>query len=422
MMKQTIMTWLALVLSSLLWAQEYQVADADELRAALRIAVDGDSVRLSAGDYVGRFEIQSGIRIEGTPQTILDAQGEGNVLTVLADNVVIRNLTLRNWGRNLTDTNSGIKAVQVANLTIHNNRLNGPGFGIYLEQVIGAEVRANEITGNPEMRSADRGNGIHLISSQQVLVSDNRVRQTRDGLYIISSQHNELRNNRMTDLRFGVHYMYSHSNTVTGNYAANVDVGYALMSSQKLIIENNTAESCRDYGLLMNFINQSVFSGNEMNRVQADSDRAIAGDAGKALFIYNATGNVLHHNTFANSDLGIHLTAGSEGNQIYANNFINNRTQVKYVSSREQEWSLEGQGNYWSDYIGWDLDQDGLGDTAFEPNDGIDKLLWRYPEARVLMDSPAVRLLRWVQHNFPVLKSPGVKDSHPSLNPIGVSQ
>jgi nitrous oxidase accessory protein len=63
------------------------------------------------------------------------------------------------------------------------------------------------------------------------------------------------------------------------------------------------------------------------------------------------------------------------------------------------------------------MDGDGKGDVPFEPNDGIDKLFWKYPEAKILMDSPAVLLLRWVQEQFPVLKPPGVKDSYPLMKP-----
>lgn len=45
------------------------------------------------------------------------------------------------------------------------------------------------------------------------------------------------------------------------------------------------------------------------------------------------------------------------------NAFIANKQQVMYVATREQDWS----GNYWSDYLGWDLDDNGVGDTAHEP-------------------------------------------------------
>jgi nitrous oxidase accessory protein len=62
------------------------------------------------------------------------------------------------------------------------------------------------------------------------------------------------------------------------------------------------------------------------------------------------------------------------------------------------------------------MGNDGIGDTIFEPNDGIDKLVWQYPEMKMIMDSPAILILRWVQRQFPVLKPPGVKDSFPLMS------
>lgn len=38
-----------------------------------------------------------------------------------------------------------------------------------------------------------------------------------------------------------------------------------------------------------------------------------------------------------------------------------------------------------------------------------------YPQVRLLMNSPGIELLRWVQRAFPVLKSPGVQDSFPLM-------
>lgn len=100
---------------------------------------------------------------------------------------------------------------------------------------------------------------------------------------------------------------------------------------------------------------------------------------------------------------------------MYGNAFVGNRVQVKYVANRPQDWSREGRGNFWSDYLGWDLDANGIGDKHYEPNDAVDKLLWKYPMARVLMNSPAVETLRWVQEQFPVLRPQGVHDSAPLM-------
>ena len=102
-------------------------------------------------------------------------------------------------------------------------------------------------------------------------------------------------------------------------------------------------------------------------------------------------------------------------NRISSNTFAGNEQQVKYVATRTQEWSVEGRGNFWSDYLGWDRNDDGLGDVPYEPNDNVDRLLWMYPQVRLLMNSPAIQVLRWVQRAFPVIRMQGVQDSHPLM-------
>lgn len=390
-----------------------EIFPTENLQVVIDQSAPGDTLILKPGTWLGNFVIDHALTMQGTDAAIIDAEGQGNALTVTASDVTLSNLSIKNWGDDLTETHAGIKIKGTHHVDVTNNHLSGDGFGIYVENSESIQIEGNTVSGNATMRSSDRGNGIHLINVQHSLVAHNRVSQTRDGLYIINSQHNRLLSNHMTDLRFAIHYMYSHSNRVEQNHAEKVDVGYALMSSRNLVIADNLATECRDYGLLLNFVNSSQFSQNQIDYVRSDQLGDVANDEGKALFVYNSVNNTFISNQFRHSDLGIHLTAGSEGNQFTRNAFINNQVQVKYVSSREQEWSVDQVGNYWSNYLGWDMNADGIGDAGFEPNDDIDKLLWKYPEADILMDSPAVLLLRWVQRSFPVLKSPGVRDSYP---------
>ena len=119
--------------------------------------------------------------------------------------------------------------------------------------------------------------------------------------------------------------------------------------------------------------------------------------------------------------IGIHFTAGSEQNEIYSNAFIDNRTQVKYVGTRYIEWSKNGRGNYWSDNAAFDIDNDGIADQVYKPNDLVDQIVWRNPLAKLLLNSPSVQLLKWVQSEFPGLHPGGVTDSKPLMSPAPVT-
>lgn len=397
-------------------AAQRQVTTADNLQQVIDVSEPGDSLILYPGRYLGNFIIRQGISLQGMPGAIIDANGQGHALLLKGSNVEIKDLTIVNWGRDLTEQNAGIYTDQKAsNITIQNNQLHGDGFGIWLQKGDHLKVLNNTIRGNPKLRSADRGNGIQLSIVTNAKVRGNDIANTRDGLYIISSQHNVIANNQVHDLRYGVHYMYSHSNQVINNTAYNTRAGYALMSSRNLVVEGNSSRDSEDYGFLLNFITSSQINNNKIERVWTKPENKVLGRDGKGLFVYNSAYNTISNNQVESCEIGIHLTAGSENTKIFGNSFINNPTQVKYVSTQKQEWSVDQSGNFWSNYLGWDMDNDGIGELVFEPNDGIDKLIWQYPEMKVLMDSPAVLILRWVQRQFPVLKPPGISDSFPLM-------
>ena len=411
--------------SQTLFAEEFSVAATDDLQQIIDASNDGDTLMLSAGQYFGNFVITKQITLRGEKGSIIDAQGSGHALVLKNSHITIDNLNIVNWGHDLTEQSSGIYSNEkvgsnsdkkiVIGLVISNNTLSGDGFGIWLNHVTQAKIFNNNVKGNLSLRSANRGNGIQVANVTHSHVFNNEVYEVRDGIYVISSQNNLLENNSMHDLRYGIHYMYSYDDTIKNNTAYSTRAGYALMSSRQLTITGNKTIDSEDYGFLLNFITKSTFNNNYVKNVWTKPENKVLGRDGKGLFIYNSSDNTLENNTVDTAEIGIHLTAGSENIKIYGNRFINNPIQVKYVSNKKQEWSKDGRGNYWRNYLGWDMNNDGIGDAIFEPNDGLDKLVWQYPEMKMIMDSPAILILRWVQKQFPVLKPPGVKDSYPLM-------
>ena len=403
-----------------------EVGPDEPLQSAIDAAAPGAVLRLDAGVYAGNFVIAKPLTLRGEPGTVLDAQGQGDTVRVTASDVTLSGLTIRRSGHNLTAMNAGVFAEKTAaRLTVENSVLELNAFGLWLDGCPDAKILGNRVSGDPTVRSQDRGNGIHLFNVSGAEVADNEVWHTRDGIYIDTSNGNTLRGNTLRDLRYGIHYMYSYDNAVRDNLTRNTRTGYALMQSKRLTVTGNRSQGDQNYGILLNFITQSTLANNIIVDVQRGRSpgmsSAAAGDIlgaeGKAIFVYNSQFNTLRDNVFAGAEIGIHLTAGSEDNTLYGNAFIDNQSQVKYVANRPQDWSFEGRGNYWSDYLGWDLDGDGVGDVPYEPNDGVDQLLWRYPSAKLLMSSPAIVTLRWAQRQFPVLKPQGVADSAPLMRP-----
>jgi len=385
-------------------AETRVIEPGDPLQAAIDQASPGDSLILQAGVHPGPIVIDRPLRLLSKSAGIIDGRGRGRVVTIAAPDVTLRGVTIRNSGDSLATEDSGIFVTQEGDRAlVEQNFLDGNLIGVYLKGPEDARVSNNTIIGSRNPHVNDRGNGVQLWNTPGSIVEGNDISFGRDGIFVTTSRNNIFRANRFQDLRFAVHYMYTNNSTVQDNVSRGNHVGYALMYSNQLIVRNNLSDHDRDRGLFLNYANESAISDNR-----------IAG-AEKCLFIYNANMNQISDNHFSRCDIGIHFTAGSEGNDVHGNAFVENRTQVKYVGTRYIEWSLEGRGNYWSDNPAFDLDDNGVADQPYRPNGLVDQLVWRHPLAKLLLNSPAMQVLRWAQSEFPSLHPGGVTDSAPLM-------
>jgi nitrous oxidase accessory protein len=383
---------------------------------AIARASDGDVLLLQAGVYTETVIVDKTLTLKGVEGTIVDGGGRGNVLTIDAPGVVVEGLTIRHSGDQLSTEDSGIFVTPEGDgALINNNYLQDNLIGIYLKGPDNAVVEYNIIDGLQVMRVNERGNGVQLWNTPGSIVKANQIRFGRDGIFVTTSHDNQFLNNTFSDLRFAVHYMYTNHSSVIGNISTGNTVGFALMYSRNLIVSDNQSLGDSERGIFFNFTNDSTISGNTVGPGKA------ATGPEKCVFVYNANFNKLSGNRFEGCDIGIHFTAGSEQNEIWGNNFIANRDQVKYVGSRDLEWSYQQLGNYWSDNLSFDLDGDGIANQPYQPNSIADQIIWRYPLARLLMSSPVLQILQWAQSQFPSLHPGGVVDSYPVLHPLPVS-
>lgn len=412
-----------------------------DLQAALDRAADGDTVKLEAGTYRGPLRVDRRITLEGVAGTVVDGGGQGSVITISAPEAAVRGLEIRGSGRSLESMDSAIFITQGARAArVEANRLIGNLFGIYIHGAADAVAANNIVTGLRRSEAREIGNGVSVWNAPGAKVVGNDFRFGRDGIFVVTSRNNVFSGNRFRDLRFAIHYMYANDGEISGNVSRDDIIGYALMFSNHLVVRDNVSDHDRDRGFLFNAANSSTITGNTvLGGLQPASrwstsdnaaEEAMPGAAAaastgpgerpapeKCVFIYNANRNRFEDNWFEGCDIGVHFTAGSEGNDITGNAFVVNHNQVKYVGTRHLDWSKNGRGNYWSDNPAFDLNGDGIADTAYRPNDLIDKVLWTTPAAKLLINSPAVQVIRWAQSQFPALLPGGVVDSHPLMKP-----
>lgn len=401
-----VLTLLLLLAAAPLWAREVAVAPGQgTLETAIAGATPGDVLTLSSGRYFGALAVDKPLVILGPVDAVIDGQGMGTVVTIDAPDVTIRGITVTGSGLSSPDLDSGIKILKKADRAlIEGNHVLGNLHGIDVHGGRDAMVRGNIIEGTQNPRMNERGNGIYVWNSPGAVVEGNSVRWGRDGIFSNTSRDGIYRGNLFRDLRFAVHYMYTNNSEVSGNVSIGNHLGYAIMFSNKVILRDNLSLADQSHGVMLNYTNSSDVSGN-----------LVRGGANRCTFIYNSHKNLIYANRFEGCAIGIHFTAGSERNVLTGNAFIGNREQVKYVGTRDVEWSFEGRGNYWSDHPGFDLDGNGIADSAFRPNDLMDHILWSQPAAALLMGTPAVQLIRWSQSSFPATLPGGVLDSAPLM-------
>lgn len=413
------MVWRRLVLALLALtafggarAAEHRVQAGTALQPLIAAAAPGDVLRLAAGRHAGPLLIDRKLELRGEAGAVVEGTGTGSVITVTAPDVHIEGLEITGSGIDVPAMDSAILVRQTAQRTVvRGNRLANNLFGVYLHGAADSRVENNLIDGRRDLRLAEAGNGVSIWNAPGARVVGNRIRGGRDGIYVKVSRDNLFENNSFSDLRFAIHYMYTNDSRIAGNRSRGNHVGWAIMYSERLDIENNVSDEDRDHGLLLNSTNGSRVVGNVVRQ---------GGE--KCVFVYNANNNRLAENWFEGCPIGIHFTAGSEGNTMTGNAFVANRVQVKYVGTRFIDWAAEGRGNYWSDNPAFDLDGDGIADRPYRPNDVMDEILWIRPRAKLLANSPAVQLVRWAQARFPALYPGGVFDSAPLIQPVRVPE
>ncbi len=377
------------------------------LPAALAAAVPGETLDLLPGRHAGPVVIDKPLTLAGRPGAVVEGGGRGSVVTVKAADVTLRGLEIRGSGLSLPEMDSAVFLDRsAARAVIESNRLIDNLIGVYVWGARDVLVRDNVIIGRRDLRMSERGDAITVWNAPGGRVIGNAVSFGRDGVLAITSKQDAFIGNSFEHLRFAVHFMHTNDSALTGNRATDVDVGWALMFSDRLEVRGNLVEDVRNHGIALNFTNNSVFETNTVRR---------GGE--KGLFIYNANKNILRGNIFESCEIGIHFTAAGERNTVSGNAFIANRTQVKYVGTRLIEWAADGRGNYWSDNPAFDLNSDGIADTPYRPNDLVDRIVWAVPLAKLLLNSPAVQMVRWAQSRFPALMPGGVVDPAPLMRP-----
>jgi len=364
-------------------------------------ASPGDVLQLPPGVWSGPVVIDKPLTIRG-PGAIVDGGGLGTVVRVDAPNVTLSDLVIEHGGRDVDGPDACVYVTQRATRArIRANSLSRCGFGIWIHRAEDVVVEGNRIIGATAGHRADRGNGIHLFDGTRLLVRDNVISGGRDGIYVAATEDSRIEGNRMSDTRYGIHYMFSYDNVVSHNLARGNVGGIALMESHGITATHNVSSDNKEHGILFRDAQRCTIRHNRVER------------NGNGLFFFSSVDNVIEHNVVAHNEVGAKVWAGSDRNEVSSNAFLGNRVQLFYVASSDLVWGDARAGNFWSDYLGWDQNGDGVGDRPYRVDSFTTRLIHRYPAASLLLRSPALELLTHLEQTLPLLRTPTVIDRRP---------
>ena len=400
-----------LVLTSLAHAQQPIVVsprgEVHSLTAAIARARDGDTIRVEPGTYAEPMIIvDKRLTMLGEGWPVLDGQGAHQILSVTADDVTVRGFVLRNVGTSFVEDRAAIKVTKAHGCTIADNRVEKAFFGIYLAAVTDCHIAHNTIIGAGKTEGS-AGNGIHLWSSNHILIEDNHISGQRDGIYFEFVHESEIRRNTSEhNLRYGLHFMYSDDCRYLDNVFHANGAGVAVMYTKHVTMAGNHFEDnwgTASYGLLL----------KEVYDVQLERNRFYRNTVGLVADGANRIEAV--HNDFERNGWALKLLDSTDGGRFSANNFIGNTFDV---ATNSRETTNELVGNYWDSYRGYDLNHDGVGDVPFHPVRLFSLIVQTNQPSLILLRSAFISLLDAAEHALPTLTPQTLVDRAPAMRRI----
>jgi nitrous oxidase accessory protein len=384
------------------------VAERPSLQALIDQTPANGTLVPPPGVYAGPISLDTPLTIDGQGLVTIDAGGKGSVVYLDTSGATLKGLHLVNSGESNNDIDAGVQVRGDFNV-IKDCRIENCLFGIDLQQASHNIIRRNTISSKP-LELGQRGDGIRLWYSFNNKVQENVCVNVRDTVVWYSAD-NEITGNRTTGSRYSLHFMYSRFNLVQDNWYQGNAVGIFLMYSDGVVVRgNHILHAAGPTGVGIGF--------KETSDLLIEDNEVMYCASGLYLDLsplQPETTNRFLNNRIAYNGIGVRFLNDWHGNIFQGNQFADNMTQV-FVSGGSTANHNEWQGNYWSDYQGFDRNHDGVGDTPHEIHAYADSIWRDSPYAQFFKGSPLLETLDFLERLVP-LSTPEllVRDAAPAM-------
>ncbi len=380
------------------------------LQLFIDLTSPGKTLNLMPGTYSGPAVITSPITIDGMNEAVIDGGGNGTILTIECDGVVVRNCRLVGSGNSHDQVDAAV-LIKADDVVFENNVIEDVLFGVHVSAGNHNIVRGNSITSRPAKLSL-RGEGVRLWYSQHNLIADNTIFDTRD-LVLTNSPNNVISGNRITNGRMGMELIYSAATEIRDNHLVDNEHGIVGIYSDELHIHHNRIEHqghLQGSAIAVKASSQIVIEYNGI------LDCAIGLTANSPTYPENIL--YVRNNTFAYNDIAMYFYGEKGGHVIHDNVFAGNFQQIA-VTGPTSALANDWLGNIWQDYRGFDQDGDGRGDTPYSVYLYSERIWMDRPMAKFFRGSPVMQVIDFAERLAPfsapwlILEDPSPRMSNP---------
>ncbi|HBK70766.1 MAG TPA: nitrous oxide reductase family maturation protein NosD [Flavobacteriaceae bacterium] len=378
------------------------------IKEATAIAKDGDTIFVKKGVYLEtKIDVSKAIHIIGIDNPIIDGENkQESIFAVKADDFSISGFHFKNVGMSYTKEIAAVFISHSTNFIVKNNKMDNVFYGFILQRAKYGILKNNIIIGHA-IDETSSGNGVHIWKCKNLRIEENTITGMRDGIYLEFVDKSSVSNNTSEDnIRYGLHYMFSNNCKYNNNEFKHNGAGVAVMYSKFIKMHHNTFHynwGTASYGLLLKEINDADIYDNifEQNTIGINID-------GCNRINYK-------NNHFIRNGWALKFTGGCYTNIFEFNNFLHNAFDLSYNSKLNDN---KFEANYWSEYTGYDIDKNGIGDVPFRPVKLFSYVVNKTPETLVLLRSLFVDIINFSEKVSPVFTPDNLMDEKPLMKPI----
>ncbi|MGE7949770.1 right-handed parallel beta-helix repeat-containing protein [Lysinibacillus sp. NPDC093688] len=350
-----------------------QTVHADfDVQEAINIAKPGEVVHIPAGRYQGNFIVTKPIILQGEEGTELIGESDKPVLRIEnTANVIVENITL-------SGKSKAIVASAVDGLELRKLQMKDVHTGVHIQRSKNVRIHEINVIGI-EGHYSQKGNGLAVFKSEDIMIEGNTIEQVQDGIYVEEVKRIVVQRNKVTSSRYGTHFMYtSDSEALFNTYVHNV-TGLMIMMTTDIHLENNTIANHVDfngYGMLLYDVQQAKIKHNTIKNNRT------------GIAMQKSSTIQIETNDFQMNQTALEGTKVSNDTLASNNNFTGN-----ILTARSDQQGFQLKNNYYDDYSGIDLKDNGIGDIPYVAVSSFGQWMVRQPVYQYFVASPSVFLL-----------------------------